>query len=92
MIDNPSKIITIKDVMDILSVLSKKNDLYIYLTRKIASNQQGRLAYRRTLWIWFRRCGSVKKELKNPGLTTKEVAQRLDIYVTTVSLFWNINI
>ena len=49
MIDNPSKIITIKDVMDILSVLSKKNDLYIYLTRKIASNQQGRLAYRRTL-------------------------------------------
>ena len=35
MIDNPSKIITIEDVMDMLAISSKKNHLYIYLTRKM---------------------------------------------------------
>ena len=87
MIDNPSKIITIEDVMNMLAISSKKT-IYTYI-------QQGKLhpinkddwhiegRYEFDLEDVIR----LKEELKKPGLTTKEVAQQLDISVNTVTKY-----
>ncbi|MGG1073839.1 helix-turn-helix domain-containing protein [Priestia megaterium] len=87
MIDNPSKIITIEDVMDILAISSKKT-IYTYIQRgklyPINKNDwhiEGR--YEFDLEDVIR----LKEELKKPGLTTKEVAQQLDLSVNTVNKY-----
>ncbi|WDC91271.1 helix-turn-helix domain-containing protein [Priestia megaterium] len=87
MIDNPSKIITIEDVMDILAISSKKT-IYTYIQRgklypinKDDWHIEGR--YEFDLEDVIR----LKEELKKPGLTTKEVAQQLDLSVNTVNKY-----
>ncbi|UYP07235.1 helix-turn-helix domain-containing protein [Priestia megaterium] len=87
MIDNPSKIITIEDVMDILAISSKKT-IYTYIQRgklypinKDDWHIEGR--YEFDLEDVLR----LKEELKKPGLTTKEVAQQLDLSVNTVNKY-----
>ncbi|MCM3773722.1 helix-turn-helix domain-containing protein [Priestia aryabhattai] len=87
MIDNPSKIITIEDVMDMLTISSKKT-IYTYI-------QQGKLnPINKDDWHIEGRYEfdledvvRLQEELKKPGLTTKEVAQQLDISVTTVNKY-----
>ena len=81
MIDNPSKIITIEDVMEMLAISSKKT-IYTYI-------QQGKLhPINKDDWHIEGRYEfdlldvvQLKEELKKPGLTTKEVAQQLDVSV-----------
>ncbi|MBU8854964.1 helix-turn-helix domain-containing protein [Bacillus sp. FJAT-26377] len=87
MIDNPSKIITIEVVMEMLSISSKKT-IYTYI-------QQGKLnPINKDDWHIEGRYEfdledvvRLQEELKKPGLTTKEVAQQLDISVTTVNKY-----
>ncbi len=87
MIDNPSKIITIEDVMEMLAISSKKT-IYTYI-------QQGKLhPINKDDWHIEGRYEfdledvvRLKEELRKPGLTTKEVAQQLDISVTTVNKY-----
>ncbi|MFD0084184.1 helix-turn-helix domain-containing protein [Priestia megaterium] len=87
MIENPSKIIAIKDVMDMLAISSKKT-IYAYI-------QQGKLhPINKDDWHIEGRYEfdledvvRLQEELKKPGLTTKEVAQQLDISVTTVNKY-----
>ncbi|MBY0061243.1 MULTISPECIES: helix-turn-helix domain-containing protein [Priestia] len=87
MIDSPSKIITIEDVMRILSISSRKT-IYTYI-------QQGKLnPINKDDWHIEGRyefnledVARLKEELKKPGLTTKEVAEQLDISVTTVNKY-----
>jgi len=86
-IDNPVKIITIEDVLGMLSILSKKT-IYTYV-------QQGKLnPINKDDWHIEGRYEfdiedvvRLQGELKKPGLTTKEVAQQLDISVTTVNKY-----
>ncbi|MBU8690788.1 helix-turn-helix domain-containing protein [Priestia megaterium] len=87
MIDNPSEIITIEDVMNILTISSKKT-IYTYIQRgklhpinKDDWHIEGR--YEFDLEDVIR----LKEELKEPGLTTKEVAQQLDLSVNTVNKY-----
>jgi excisionase family DNA binding protein len=87
MIDNPSKIITIEDVMDMLAI-SSKNTIYTYIQRgklhpinKDDWHIEGRYEFDLEDVI------QLKEELKKPGLTTKEVAQQLDISVNTVTKY-----
>ncbi|MED4797182.1 helix-turn-helix domain-containing protein, partial [Priestia megaterium] len=87
MIDNPTKIITIEDVMEMLAISSKKT-IYTYI-------QQGKLnPINKDDWHIEGRYEfdiedvvRLQEELKKPGLTTKEVAQQLDISVTTVNKY-----
>ncbi|GAB1810405.1 helix-turn-helix domain-containing protein [Priestia megaterium] len=87
MIDNPIKIITIEDVMEMLSISSKKT-IYTYI-------QQGKLnPINKDDWHIEGRYEfdiedvvRLQEELKKPGLTTKEVAQQLDISVNTVTKY-----
>ncbi|MCM3068450.1 helix-turn-helix domain-containing protein [Priestia flexa] len=87
MIDNLTKIITIEDVMEMLSISSKKT-IYTYI-------QQGKLnPINKDDWHIEGRYEfdsedvvRLQEELKKPGLTTKEVAQQLDISVTTVNKY-----
>ncbi|MDY0942784.1 helix-turn-helix domain-containing protein [Priestia megaterium] len=79
MIDNNTKIITIEDIIDMLSVSSKKT-IFTYI-------QQGKLnPINKDDWH-IEDVVRLQKELKKPGLMTKEVAQQLDIPVTTVNKY-----
>ncbi|AQX56619.1 helix-turn-helix domain-containing protein [Priestia flexa] len=81
------KVITIEDVMKMLSISSKKT-IYTYI-------QQGKLQpINKDDWHIEGRYEfdmedvvRLQEELKKPGLTTKEVAQQLDISVTTVNKY-----
>lgn len=87
MIDYHHKVITIEDVMKMLSISSKKT-IYTYI-------QQGKLQpINKDDWHIEGRYEfdiedviRLQEELKKPGLTTKEVAQQLDISVTTVNKY-----
>ncbi|MDP1471856.1 helix-turn-helix domain-containing protein [Priestia megaterium] len=87
MIDNPTKIITIEDVMEMLAISSKKT-IYTCI-------QQGKLnPINKDDWHIEGRYEfniedvvRLQEELKKPGLTTKEVARQLDISVTTVNKY-----
>ncbi|MDW8518288.1 helix-turn-helix domain-containing protein [Priestia flexa] len=87
MIDHHYKVITIEDVMKMLSISSKKT-IYTYI-------QQGKLQpINKDDWHIEGRYEfdmedvvRLQEELKKPGLTTKEVAQQLDISVTTVNKY-----
>ena len=87
MIDNHIKIITIEDVMEMLSISLKKT-IYTYIQQEKLNpinkddwHIEGRYEFD------IEDVVRLQEELKKPGLTTKEVAQQLDISVTTVNKY-----
>ncbi|MDR7242826.1 helix-turn-helix domain-containing protein [Priestia megaterium] len=87
MIENPSKIITIEDVMDMLAISSKKT-IYTYIQqRKLHPINKDDWHIEGRYEFDLEDVVRLQEELKKPGLTTKEVAQQLDISVTTVNKY-----
>ncbi|MGG1369978.1 helix-turn-helix domain-containing protein [Priestia megaterium] len=87
MIDNPSKIITIEDVMDILAISSKKT-IYTYIRRgKLSPINKDDWHIEGHYEFDLEDVIRLKEELKKPGLTTKEVAQQLNLSVNTVNKY-----
>jgi len=87
MIDNPSKIITIEDVMGILAISSKKT-IYTYIQqRKLNPINKDDWHIEGRYEFDIEDVVRLQEELKKPALTTKEVAQQLDISVNTVTKY-----